>query len=131
MFQIKLDKINSVIDFELDGIIQIDEMKLFVEQLRLATLTLAGTEIKIKADLRRFRPAAPGVADMIREVQEFGLTMGVKRVAEMVDSEVVALQLNRVARESGTHKILRRFVDPQEAREWLLYGDSLRKGPKF
>jgi hypothetical protein len=138
MFQIKLDKMNSVIDFVLDGIIQLDEMKQFAEQLRLATLTLAGTDIKIKADLRRFRPAAPGVADMIREVQEFGLTMGVKRVAEMVDSEVVALQLNRVARESGTHKILRRFVDAQEAREWLLHGDSLKphgdsvkKGPKF
>jgi hypothetical protein len=131
MFQIKLDKLNSVIEFVLDGLIQIDEMKQFCEQLRLATLTLAGTEIKIKADLRRFRPAAPTVADMIREVQEFGLTMGVKRVAEMVESEVVALQLNRVARESGTHKILRRFFDDNEAREWLLHGDSLRKGQKF
>jgi hypothetical protein len=130
MFQIKLDKLNSVIDFRLDGLIQLDEMKQFVEQLRLATITLAGTEIKIKGDLRRFLPSSPAVADMIRGVQEFGLTMGVKRVAEMVESEVVALQLNRVARESGTHKILRRFADDHEAREWLINGDTVRKSSK-
>jgi hypothetical protein len=47
----------------------------------------------------------------------------VKRVAEIVESDVVALQLNRVARGSGTDKILRRFWDEDSAREWLLHGD--------
>ena len=56
-------------------------------------------------------------------MQEFGLKNGVKRVAEIVESDIVALQLNRVARESGTDKILRRFWEEESAREWLIYGD--------
>lgn len=131
MFQIKIDKIHSIIELHLEGIIQMDEMTQFVDQLRTATLSLKGNPIKIKADLRRFKPSSPVVADMIREVQEFGISNGVIRVAEMVESEVLALQLNRVARESGTHKILHRFFDEQEAREWLIHGEVARKSQRF
>jgi hypothetical protein len=59
---------------------------------------------------------------MIRNVQEFGIRSGVKRVAEIVESDVVALQLNRVAHESGTDRILCRFWEEDSAREWLIYG---------
>lgn len=131
MFQVKTDKVNSIVEIHLDGIIQMDEMILFVDQLKAATLSLKGAQIKIKADLRRFKPSSPEVADMIRQVQEFGISNGVIRVAEMVESEVLALQLNRVARESGTNKILHRFVDEQEAREWLIHGEVARKSQRF
>jgi hypothetical protein len=131
MFQIKIDKVHSIIDFNLEGIFQMDEMTQFVDQLKASTLSLKGFQVKIKADLRRFKPSSPAVADMIRQVQEFGLSNGVIRVAEMVESEVLALQLNRVARESGTAKILHRFVDEQEAREWLVHGEVARKSQRF
>ncbi|MBK9261858.1 MAG: hypothetical protein IPM54_18900 [Polyangiaceae bacterium] len=131
MFQIKIDKVSAIIEFHLEGIFQMDEMTQFVDQLKAATLSLKGNQIKIKADLRRFKPSSPAVADMIRQVQEFGLSNGVIRVAEMVESEVLALQLNRVARESGTHKILHRFADEQEAREWLVLGEVARKSQRF
>jgi hypothetical protein len=114
----------ALIEFALDGLIRKEEMEKFAEELRAATQRLAGREIKIKADLRTFRPSAPEVAEMIRAVQEFGLRSGVKRVAEMVESQVVALQLNRVARESGTDKILRRFVEDSVAMRWLVYGEE-------
>ncbi|MFY0572246.1 hypothetical protein ACN28E_51595 [Archangium lansingense] len=57
-------------------------------------------------------------------MQQFGIQHGVKRVAEMVENPLSALQLNRVARESGTDKILRRFSDDQSARRWLIYGEE-------
>lgn len=124
MYQVKTDKVHAIVEFILDGYVRVEEMQRFVEELKAATAALAGRDIKIKADLRTFRPASPEAAEMIRRVQEYGLQTGVVRVAEMVDSQIVALQLNRVARESGTDRILRRFWEEESAREWLLHGDD-------
>ncbi|HEX8434886.1 STAS/SEC14 domain-containing protein [Archangium sp.] len=124
MYRLDINKQHALIEFALDGLIRKDEMARFVEELRAATLGLSGQEIKLMADVRTFRPSSPEVAEMIREVQAFGLQSGVKQVAELVESQIVALQLNRVARESGTDKILRRFHDDQAARRWLLFGEE-------
>lgn len=124
MFQIQVDRTNALIEFVVDGYVPMAEMQRFVKELKEATLSLAGREIMIKADMRTFKPASPEAADMLREVQEFGLRSGVKRVAEMVESQIVALQLNRVARASGTDKILRRFWEDSPARLWLMHGDT-------
>jgi H2-forming N5,N10-methylenetetrahydromethanopterin dehydrogenase-like enzyme len=123
MFEIKVDQPYAIVEFVLAGLVDVSEMDRFVKDLEKATLSLKGRAIKIKADVRALRPAAPTVAEMIKEVQAFGIKSGVKRVAEIVESDVVALQLNRVARESGTEKILRRFWDDESAREWLIHGD--------
>ena len=123
MYKVTSDNSTACIEFFLDGLISIDEMTLFAAELRAATVALDGREIKIKADVRAFKPASPEVAEMIRAVQQFGLQHGVKRVAEIVESQTVALQLNRVAQESGTHSILRRFWEDDSAMEWLLRGD--------
>jgi len=127
VFQVKTNEAHFIVEFVLDGIIREEEMQSFVGELRAATERFAGQQIKIKADVRAFKPASPAVADMIRAVQEFGLKSGVTRVAEIVESEVVALQLNRVARESGTDKILRRFWEDESAMEWLVNGDARAK----
>jgi hypothetical protein len=123
VFEIKVDQTHSIVEFVLEGMVRMDEMHYFVRKLEEATLRLRGRDIKIKADLRALRPASPEVADMIRSVQEFGIRSGVQRVAEIVESDVIALQLNRVARESGTDRILRRFWEEDSAREWLIHGD--------
>jgi hypothetical protein len=124
VYRIDTDKQHAIIELVLDGLIRQDEMSRFVEELKGATLSFAGREIKIKADMRTFRPSSPEVAEMLRAVQEFGLHNGVKRVAEMVESQLAVLQLNRVARESGTDKILRRFTEDAAARRWLVHGDE-------
>ena len=130
MHTIKIDHAHAIVEFVLEGLVRMEEMKEFVGSLRQATLGLHGREIKIKADLRALRPASPEVAEMIRNVQEFGIRSGVKRVAEIVESDVVALQLNRVAHESGTDKILCRFWEEDSAREWLIYGgEALMPAP--
>jgi hypothetical protein len=122
VYSIEINKQHALVEFSLDGTIRADEMMRFMNELKAATVSLAGTEMKVLVDVRTFRPASPEVAEMIRQVQANGLKDGVKRVAELVDSQVVALQLNRVARESGTDKILRRFSDAREARDWLIDG---------
>jgi hypothetical protein len=124
MFEVKVDRAFGIVEFVLEGLVNMDEMNRFVVELQEATRSLQGRQIKIKADVRALKPAAPQVAEMIKGVQEFGLKSGVKRVAEIVESDTVALQLNRVARESGTDKILRRFWDDESAREWLIHGDG-------
>jgi hypothetical protein len=124
VYQIQVDRTNAIVEFIVDGYVPLEEMQRFVKELKAATLSLAGRDIKIKADMRTFKPASPEAANMLREVQEFGLRSGVKRVAELVESQIVALQLNRVARESGTDKILRRFWEEAPARHWLIHGDT-------
>jgi hypothetical protein len=122
VYSIEINKQHALVEFSLDGVIRADEMLRFMNELKAATVSLAGTEMKVLVDVRTFRPASPEVAEMIRQLQANGLKDGVKRVAELVESQVVALQLNRVARESGTEKILRRFSDAREARDWLIDG---------
>jgi hypothetical protein len=124
VFQIEVDRQHAIVDFILDGYIRVEEMQRFVAELRGATDALLGRDIKIKADMRTFRPASPEAADMIRRVQEYGLRSGVVRVAELVESQIVALQLNRIARESRTDRILRRFWQESSARQWLIHGDE-------
>ncbi len=124
MFQIEVDRQHAIVDFILDGYIRVEEMQRFVAELRGATDALLGRDIKIKADMRTFRPASPEAADLIRRVQEYGLRSGVVRVAELVESQIVALQLNRIARESRTDRILRRFWQESSARQWLIHGDE-------
>lgn len=124
MYKVQIDEDHHIVSFFLEGLIKEAEMKRFVDELSEATLSLKGADIKIRADLRGFQPASEQVAEMIREVQEFGIKSGVKRVAEIVESQMVALQLNRVAKESGTDQILRRFWDEESAREWLINGDA-------
>ncbi|RKG65788.1 hypothetical protein [Corallococcus terminator] len=126
MYRIDVNRAESIVSFALEGYIRLEEMQRFVVELKAATDTVAGQAIKIEADLRTFRPASPEAADLIRRVQEYGLRSGVTRVAELVQNEIVALQLNRVALGSGTDKILRRFWQESAARLWLLHGDAER-----
>jgi hypothetical protein len=126
VYEIKTDAAHCIIEFFLTGLVRDAEIDQFIAELEQATKAFSGQEIKIKADLRAFSPASQEVAAKIKAVQEFGLQNGVKRVAEIVESDLVALQLNRVARESGTYKILRRFWEDESARDWLVHGDPTR-----
>ncbi|MCE9671657.1 STAS/SEC14 domain-containing protein [Myxococcus stipitatus] len=129
MFRIEVDRDHAVLEFVLEGYIRVQEMEAFVAELERATDTLSGRDIKILADLRTFRPASPEAADMIRRVQEYGLRSGVVKVAELVESQVVAHQLNRVAAGSRTDRILRRFWEEAPARQWLLSDEGADDAP--
>lgn len=128
MYQIQVDRVHNIIELVLDGYIPAEEMQRLTEEMGRIMSTLQGRDIKLKVDARTFKPASPEAVEILRKAQEQGLQAGVKRVAELVESQIVALQLNRVARESGADKILRRFWDEGAARQWLINGDSAEEG---
>jgi hypothetical protein len=131
VYQIQVDKVHTVIELVLDGYIPVEEMKRLCEEMIQIVTSLKGRDIKVKVDARTFKPASPEAVEILRKLQEQGLQAGVKRVAELVESQIVALQLNRVARESGADRILRRFWDDSAARQWLTDGEPAEEDNKL
>ena len=123
MYRVDVDKQHAIIDLVLDGLIRQEEMRKLAGDLKSIIRKLSGRAIKVKADMRTLRASSPEVAEMLGEVQRYAVQHGVMRMAELVDSPLVALQLNRLERQSGAARIVRRFGDDQTARHWLLHGD--------
>lgn len=123
MYRMDVDKQHALIDLVLDGLIRQEEMRKLAEEFKSIIRKLSGRSIKVKADMRTLRASSPEVAEMLGEVQRYAVQHGVMRMAELVDSPLVTLQLNRLERESGAAKIVRRFGDDQTALHWLLHGD--------
>jgi hypothetical protein len=116
------------VEVSLGGSIRADEMEQFVEQAVSAVKSLAehGGIVRALADLRQLRTTSPEAAEILRQGQEAAMKAGMGRIAEIVGSELTALQLNRIARGSGMDRILRRFHREEEARAWLFEpGDAL------
>lgn len=115
-------------EISLEGSIRAEEMQQFVEQAVEAVRSAAqgGKIVRTLADLRQLRTTSPEAAEILRQGQQAAMHAGMKRIAELVGSELTTLQLNRVARNSGMDRILRRFDDEAAARSWLLAdGDAL------
>jgi hypothetical protein len=114
------------VEVSLEGTLRAEEMQQFVEQAVSAVTSLAegGRIVKALADLRQLRTTSPEAAEILRQGQAAAMKAGMRRIAEVVGSEITALQLNRIARGSGMDRILRRFQDEQEARAWLLASDD-------
>ncbi|HEX5749221.1 MAG TPA: STAS/SEC14 domain-containing protein [Archangium sp.] len=110
----------------LEGSIRAEEMQQFVEQAVSAVKSLAegGRIVRALADLRHLKTTSPEAAELLRQGQEAAMRAGMRRIAEVVGSELTALQLNRIARGSGMDRILRRFPGEPEARSWLLAADD-------
>ncbi|KFA88752.1 hypothetical protein Q664_39855 [Archangium violaceum Cb vi76] len=126
MFQVKIDQSNALVEITLEGSIRAEEMQQFVEQAVSAVKSLAGDGRSVKAlgDLRQLRTTSPEAAEVLCQGQADAMKAGMRRIAEVVGSEITALQLNRIARGSGMDRILRRFHDEAEARAWLLASDD-------
>ena len=119
MYRLDVDKQQALVDIVLDGSLRQEEMRKLGLELKSIIRKLAGRDIKVRADMRTLRASSPEVAEQMGDVLRFALRHGVKRMAELVTSPLVKLQLNRLARESGAEKILRQFGDDQTARQWL------------
>lgn len=120
MHKIKVDEATALVDITLYGLINAEESKLLCAELRRILSSLRGRPIRILVDAQFLQPVAPEVADEFRGVQQFGRTLGIARVAQVVESSVVLLQRTRIMRESGTDPVTRTFRDREAARRWLL-----------
>ncbi len=109
-----------MIEITLGGMIDDVEVVSLVDEIRQGIISLRGRSIKILVDARFLHPVAPSVTEKMRAVQEYGLSNGVTRVAQVVESSVVLLQRNRVMREAGADPMTRTFSDLEKARAWVL-----------
>ncbi len=126
LFQVKVAQSKTHVELTLEGTIRTDEMQQFVEQSVRAVKSLAhqGRDVKVLADLRQLRTTSPEAAELLRQGQAAAIQAGMKRIAEIVGSELTALQLNRIARGSGMDRLLRRFTTEEDARTWLFEADD-------
>ena len=126
MFRIHINEAQALVELYLEGVIREDEMRQFIAESLVATrrLTAQGRYIRVLSDMRLLKAASPEAAEILREGQQTAIESGMRRLAQLVDSELTALQLNRIARASGMHRMMRRFHDEQEARRWLMAEDD-------
>ncbi|EPX56266.1 hypothetical protein D187_007608 [Cystobacter fuscus DSM 2262] len=122
MFRIRVDEAQALVELQLEGVIREDEMRQFIAESLAATRTLTaqGRYIRVLSDMRLLKAASPEAAEILRQGQQTAIESGMRRLAQLVDSELTALQLNRIARASGLYRMMRRFQDEQEARRWLM-----------
>jgi hypothetical protein len=123
VFDIRVDPTHAIIEFIVDGPVDEGDAAELLNKLEAAKTGLSGREMRIKADIRGRDHATNVIGPMVRTLHSFAKEAGVQRLAEIVESDVVAGELNRAAKELGTDKILRRFWEDDSAHEWLIYGD--------
>ena len=123
VFDIRVDPTHAIIEFIVDGPVDAGDAVELSQKLEAALASLSGRDVRIKADIRGRDHTTSVIGPMVRTLHSFAKQSGVQRLAEIVESDVVAGELNRAAKEIGTDKILRRFWEDDSAREWLIYGD--------
>jgi len=126
MYKIAVDEATALVDVTLSGLINAEESKLLCAELRRTFASLRGRRIKVLVDAQFLQPVSPDVADEFLAVQRFARTLGLERVAQVVESSVVLLQRTRIMRESGTDPVTRTFRDRVAARRWLLGREAPR-----
>ncbi|HTN90072.1 MAG TPA: STAS/SEC14 domain-containing protein [Sorangium sp.] len=122
MYQLKIDRINAVIEVTLKGVVRAEEAQAYAAEYKKALGSLYGRRIRVLVDFRGFSIASEQATELLRDTGATSAAMGVIRTAELVQSDLAALQAGRIARESGTAEIVRVFKDEGAARAWL-FGD--------
>lgn len=129
MHKVKVDEEAALVEVTLWGQIAPEESPGLCAEVRRAIGSLRGRPIKILVDAQFLRPVAPDIADEFRAVQEYGVSVGVHRVAQVIDSSVVMLQRTRIQREAGTDPMTQTFRELAAARRWLLSDEPVRPPP--
>lgn len=109
MFDIRVDPTHAIIEFIVDGPVEEGDAAELLPKLEAARSGLSGNDLRIKADIRGRDHATNIIGPMVRTLHSFAKQAGVQRLAEIVESDIVAGELNRAAKDLGTDKILRRF----------------------
>ncbi|WP_437753248.1 STAS/SEC14 domain-containing protein [Sorangium sp. So ce1389] len=120
MYQLKIDRINAVIEVTLKGVVRAEEAQAYAAEYKKALGSLYGRRIRVLVDFRGFSIASEQATELLRDIGATSAAMGVIRTAELVQSDLAALQAGRIARESGTAELVRVFKDEGAARAWLV-----------
>lgn len=124
MFSVEVDPVHSVIAVTREGFFSLDEMQQSVDAVRVAVANFRGAKFRLLADFRAFKPANAAVAEKLAEILAHTYRSGAERVAHVVSSSVMLLQIRRLAKETGIANIARQFDDREAALRWLITGDD-------
>ena len=110
---------NSLFTLTVDGTVSVEELDQLIRDTAVKSKLFKGKPFGILVDLRKMRASSAAATEKIKEHQAQLMKLGLRKSAEIVASAATALQLNRIARESGMAPMLQRFTDFQSARKWL------------
>jgi hypothetical protein len=102
-----------------EGVVTAEEIDVLIRDTAIKAKLFEGQPFGILVDLRTMRPSSASATERIKAHQMQLMKLGLRKSAEIVGSAATALQLNRVARESGMAPMLQRFTDLDAARKWL------------
>ncbi len=116
---IDVDLVDAIARITVDGVATVADMDAFNDDAKRKIKLFGGKPFGVLVDLRRMKPGSPESAEKVKEHQAILMKAGVKKSAEVVESAASALQLNRIARESGLLSKVQRFTDVEAALAWL------------
>lgn len=110
---------NLLFVLTVDGVVTVDELDALIRDTAEKVKLFGGKPFGILVDLRTMLPSSAAATEKIKAHQTQLMKLGLRKSAEIVSGAATALQLNRVARESGMASMLQRFTDFESARKWL------------
>jgi hypothetical protein len=110
---------DRILHIVVDGVASVEDLETFNVETRKKLALFGGKPFGVLVDLRKMRPGSPESTEKVKEHQALLIKAGVVKSAEVVATAASALQLNRVAKESGLLSKVQRFTDVESARAWL------------
>ena len=107
----------ALVKCSLRGRIDADELRLFTRELS-DVLAAGGVVTNVFFDLCHFNPATREVDQLLEDLRGRASDDG-WRIAELVDNQLMAAQLNRLAAEQHRDERLQRFWEEGPALVWL------------
>jgi SpoIIAA-like len=115
----EVDPADGIARITVDGVATVADLDAFNEEAKRKLKAFGGRPFGVLVDLRRMKPGSPESTEKVKEHQAILMKAGVKKSAEVVESAAAALQLNRIARESGLLSMVQRFTEVDTALAWL------------
>lgn len=110
-----------------DEVISADEMTQWVAEFK-KSLVGQNTGFGVMVDMRTMKPLAPEAGKLLESGQKEAKARGMGRSAVVLNSAVVAMQLKRVAQDTGIYQWERYINASQDANWQKTAEDWLSKG---
>ena len=124
MYCLKLYRAAGLAKIVMAGDVLEDEMLAIGRDLERTLLTEPGTVAGLLIDLQQAKPPTANVSTILRELEERTFETTTVRIAELVESELIAGQLGRVAESTSGGERLKHFWQLEPALAWLAEPDG-------
>ncbi|MFH2007202.1 MAG: STAS/SEC14 domain-containing protein [bacterium] len=119
MYCLKVFRKDGLVKLAVHGDVSEEEMQALGRDLERELLTPDRSNRRVLADLRRTKPLTSDVAAVLRVIEEHSIDTGGARIAEVVQSQLVAAQLEQVTGSAGLGEHIRHFCELEPALAWL------------